>query len=94
MRSAIPVLTTGYCWRDRYHDRAFLAHPNILSDKNPTWVAIPLGEQFPTTACNPAGSAVFVICEGAIQELRLNTSTLRFQYTYRAGYIDATPDTD
>jgi hypothetical protein len=75
-------------------DKAFLARPNILPDRNPTWIAIPLGEPFPTMACNPAGNPTFIICEGVIQELRLNTSTLRFQYTYRSGYIDTKPDTD
>jgi hypothetical protein len=75
-------------------DKEFLARPNILDDKNPTWLAIPLGEPFPTMACREAGNPTFVICEGAIQELRFNKSNLRFQYTYRPGYIDGKPGSD
>jgi hypothetical protein len=73
-------------------DRAFLARPNILGDQNPTWLAVPLGEEFPTMACR-AGPA-FIGCDGAIQELRFNRITLRFQYTYRPGYIDTKSGSD
>src|SRR5260370_38895320 len=51
-------------------DKEFLARPNILGDKNPTWLAAPLGEDFPTMACTRAGDPAFIICDGAIQELR------------------------
>jgi hypothetical protein len=75
-------------------DRAFLARPNILDDPHPDWLVVPLGEQYPTMACHPAGNRNFVICEGAIQELRFNRTTLRFQYTYRPGYFDTAPGSD
>lgn len=75
-------------------DKEFLAGPNFLGDKNPTWLALPLGEAFPTMACWGAGNPAFIICDGSIQELRFNRSTLRFQYTYRPGYIDTKPGTD
>jgi len=75
-------------------DREFLKRPNILDDPNPKWLAVPLGEEFPTMACNENGNPDFVNCEGAIQELRFNKSSLRFQYTYRPGYIDSKAGSD
>jgi hypothetical protein len=75
-------------------DKEFLTRPNILSDENPTWLAVPLGEEFPTMACRANGNPAFINCEGAIQELRFNRSSLRFQYTYRPGYIDTKPGSD
>jgi len=69
---------------------AFLARPN-LDYKNPPWIAQPVGDPFPTMACND--EAQFVHCDGVVQELRINKSTLRFQYIYTSGYINSHPGT-